>query len=277
MTNTTFLVLGGTGKTGSRVASRLQQLGHQVRAASRTGAARFDWQDENTWEPVLDGVGAAYLVDSQLADAATSVAAFSKLAVSRGVERLVLLSARDWVVPAGEEKLPSERAVRDSGAEWTLLKPAWFSQNFSEDPYFRGEILDGEIVMSTGTGLEPFVDLDDVADVAVAALTGTGHAGRSYTLTGPRLLSLEDVVGEISRATGRDIGYRPVTPEEFAAYAAARDVPEDYVALLNLLYGWIAENRFLDLGDGVQRALGREPRDFADYARAAAATGVWNA
>ncbi|MFF7780214.1 NmrA family NAD(P)-binding protein [Streptomyces tanashiensis] len=271
-----ILVLGGTGKTGRRVVSRLGARGYEVRAASRKGPARFDWHDENTWEPVLDGVGAAYLVDSMRSDAAASLSAFGKLAASGGVERLVLLSHRDWVVPEGEEKLPCERAVRESGAEWTLLKPAWFAQNFSEDPFFRSQVADGEMVWSAGAGTEPFVDVEDIADVAVAALTEDGHAGQAYELSGPRLLTLGAVAEEIARETGRAITYRPVTPDDFTTHAADRGLPEDFTALLNTLFGWISENRFATLGDGVQRALGREPRDFTEYVRATAATGIWH-
>ncbi|SEC20421.1 NmrA family NAD(P)-binding protein [Streptomyces sp. TLI_105] len=271
-----ILVLGGTGKTGRRVVSRLKERGYEVRAASRKGPARFDWNDENTWEPVLEGVGAAYLVDSMQNDAATSMSAFGKLAAAGGVERLVLLSHRDWVAPEGEEKLPCERAVRESGAEWTLLKPAWFAQNFSEEPFFHGQVVGGEVMWSAGAGTEPFVDVEDIADVAVAALTEDGHAGQAYELSGPRLLSLGDVADEIARATGREITYRPVSPDDFAAYAARAGLPEDFTALLNLLFGWIGENRFATLGDGVRRALGRAPRDFTDYVRATAATGVWH-
>ncbi|MFF3336314.1 SDR family NAD(P)-dependent oxidoreductase [Streptomyces sp. NPDC002888] len=271
-----FLILGGTGKTGRRVASRLRERGHDVRAASRKGPTRFDWGDENTWEPVLEGVGAAYLIDSQLGDAATTLRSFSRLAVDSGVERLVLLSNRDWVVPPGEEKLPSERVVRESGAEWTILKPAWFAQNFSEDAFFRQQLVDGDIVMSAGDGVEPFVDADDIADVAVAALTEDGHAGQSYELTGPRQLSLANVTDEIARATGRPLAYHPVSPTDHTAYALQRGLPEEYAALLNTLYSWISDNRFAQLADGVQRALGRDPRDFTDYVRSTAATGVWH-
>ncbi|GHF90606.1 NmrA family transcriptional regulator [Streptomyces filamentosus] len=269
------LVLGGTGKTGRRVVSRLRQRGQEVRVAARKGPVRFDWTDENTWEPVLDGVRAAYLVDSMTADAGDLMREFAKLAAARGVERLVLLSHRDWVAAEGEEKLPCERAVRESGAAWTLLKPSWFSQNFSEDAFFRGQVLDGELGWATGSGTEAFVDADDIADVAVAALTEDGHAGAEYPLTGPRLLSLAQVAEEISRATGREVSHRADTPEEFAARAARAGVPDDFTALLNLLFGWIAENRFAELADGVQRALGREPRDFAEYVRSTAVTGVW--
>ncbi|MFF7812371.1 SDR family NAD(P)-dependent oxidoreductase [Streptomyces sp. NPDC007945] len=270
-----LLVLGGTGKTGRRVVSRLRRRGRPVRVASRKGPARFDWHDRNTWEPVLDGVGAAYLVDSMTADAGELMREFAKLAADRGVERLVLLSHREWVVPEGEEKLPCERAVRESGAAWTLLKPAWFAQNFSEDAFFRGQVLDGEVAWAAGKGVEPYVDADDIADVAVAALTEDGHAGAEYALTGPRLLDLDQVTEELSRATGRPIGYRPLSPAEFAARADRAGLPEDFTALLNLLFEWIADSRFGELADGVQRALGREPRDFAEYVRSTAATGVW--
>lgn len=270
-----FLVLGGTGKTGRRVVSRLRRRGHSVRVASRGGPARFDWNDRNTWEPVLDGVRAAYLVDSMTADAGALMREFAKLAAHRGVERLVLLSHREWVVPDGEEKLPCERAVRESGAAWTLLKPAWFAQNFSEDAFFRGQILGGEVAWAAGQGVEPYVDADDIADVAVAALTEDGHAGAEYALTGPRLLTLDQVAEELARATGRPVGYRAVSPGEFAVLAGRAGLPEDFTALLNLLFEWIADSRFGELADGVQRALGREPRDFADYVRSAAGTGVW--
>ncbi|MGW2013948.1 NAD(P)H-binding protein [Streptomyces sp. NPDC001927] len=270
------LVLGSTGKTGRRVLSGLRNAGHEVRAASRKGPTAFDWTDESTWEPAVTGAGAVYLVDAQNETAADSMRAFTQLAAARGVERLVLLSANDWVVPDGEEKLPCERAVRESGTAWTIVKPAWFFQNFSEDPFYVRQILDGEFVSSTGTGTEPFVDADDIADVAVAALTEDGHAGQTYRLTGPRLLGLDDVADEIARATGRDIAHRDVPPEEFAVVGERQGLPGEYVELVNMLYGWIREERFAHLADGVQRALGREPRDFAAYARATAATGVWH-
>lgn len=270
------LVLGATGKTGRRVATGLRERGHTVREATRRGRTRFDWYDENTWEPALEGVRAAYLVDSQRADAATPLRAFGKLAAERGVRRLVFLSARDWVVPAGEEKLPGERAVRESGAEWTILKPAWFAQNFSEDPFYLSQLLDGELAWSTGEGVEPYVDARDIAEVAIAALTEDGHAGQAYELTGPRTLGTGEVAALIARATGRDIRYRPLTPEEFRRHATGRGLDAEHTDLLNELFGWIAESRFATLADGVQRALGRAPRDFTDYAHETAGTGVWH-
>lgn len=276
MADRSILVLGGTGKTGRRVVTRLRQRGRTVRAASRAGQTRFDWGDESTWAPALEGVEAAYLIDSQGADAAVTLGSFSALAVTGGVERLVLLSARDWAVSGGEEMLGVERAVQDSGGQWTVLRPTWFVQNFGEEPFLRDPIVRGEVVLSAGDGLEPFIDAEDIADVAVAALTEEGHAGQTYELSGPRLLTFGAAVEEIARATGRDIRYRPVSAAEYAAHAAQSAVPAEFADVVNMLFGWIRAGRNSHLSDGVQRALGREPRDVSGYFAATAATAVWH-
>lgn len=122
---------------------------------------------------------------------------------------------------------------------------------------------------------EPFVDVDDVADVAVAALTEDGHTSRVYVLSGPRLLTFGQAVAEIGQASSRDIRYVPISIEQFTAGLAEAGEPAELVALLAYLFTEGMDGRNASLTDGVQRALGREPRDFADYARDAAATGVW--
>jgi uncharacterized protein YbjT (DUF2867 family) len=122
---------------------------------------------------------------------------------------------------------------------------------------------------------EPFVDADDIAAVAVAALTEDGHAGQVYDLTGPRLLTFEEAVAEISAAAGRTVRVIPVSHEDFAATVAALAYPEDVAWLMTYLFREVLDGRNAHLADGVQRALGRPPKDFADYAREAAATGVW--
>ncbi|MGH3811246.1 MAG: NAD(P)H-binding protein [Pseudonocardiaceae bacterium] len=277
MTDTSILILGGTGKTGRRVASRLQQHGLRVRAASRNGPTRFDWHDEGTWAPALDGAQAAYLVDSQGADAAVTLGAFSERAVARGVKRLVLLSSRDWGVSGDAALLASERAVKDSGTEWTILRPTWFAQNFSEVPFLRDPVINGEVILPTGDGLEPFIDADDIAEVAVATLTEDGHAGQTYELSGPRLLTFGAAVEEIAKATGQDILYLPVSQEEYAAHLVERGVSAEVAEILNTLFGWISEGWNAHLSDGVQRVLGREPRDFTNYVKATVGTGVWHA
>jgi uncharacterized protein YbjT (DUF2867 family) len=221
----------------------------------------------------LNGVGSVYVSyypDLAVAGAIETVGAFARLAVNRGVPRLVLLAGR------GEPETElTEQAVRQSGAELTILRSTWFSQNFSED-YLLDSVLAGEVALPAGDTPEPFVDADDIADVAVAALTGDGHVGQLYELTGPRLLTFAQAVDEIARATGREIRYVPVSIDEYAVQAASQGVPAEVVALLSYLFGEVLDGRNAHIEDGVQRALGREPRDFADYARNAAASGVWD-
>jgi len=268
------LVLGGTGKTGRRVARRLRARGIPVRVGSRSGQPPFDWENRVTWAPALRDVNSAYVSyypDIAAPGAVDTVGAFARLAVGRGVRRLVLLSGR------GEaEAQRAEQAVRDSGADLTILRSTWFSQNFSED-YLLEPVLSGELALPAGDTPEPFVDADDIADVAVAALTQDGHAGQIYELTGPRLLTLAEAAAEISKAAGREIRYVPVSAEEYAATAARQGVPGEVIDLLTYLFGEVLDGRNAHLADGVRRALGREPRDFTDYARDAAASGVWDA
>jgi uncharacterized protein YbjT (DUF2867 family) len=267
------LVLGGTGKTGRRVAERLAARGLPVRIGSRFGEPPFDWEDRSTWAPALDGVGAAYISyypDVAVPGAAETVGSFAELAVRSGVPRLVLLSGRGE--PEAER---AEQAVRDAGAELTIVRSTWFAQNFSEGA-FLDLVLAGEVTLPAGDTPEPFVDIDDIADVAVAALTEEGHDGELYELTGPRLLTFEQAVEEIARAASREIRYVPVAMAEFESLLTEQEVPADVVWLLRYLFSEVLDGRNAHVADGVQRALGREPRDFSEFAREAAATGAWN-
>jgi uncharacterized protein YbjT (DUF2867 family) len=226
------LVLGGTGKIGRRVVERLTARGLPVRVGSRSGEPRFDWQDRSTWGPVLEGVGSAYV--SHLWDAipgaAGTLGSFAELAVVSGVRRLVLLSGR-----GEDEAARAERAVRDSGAELTVLRSTWFAQNFSED-YWQEQVQAGVVALPAGDTPEPFVDADDIADVAVAALSDDRHIGELYELTGPRLLTFAEAVAEISQAVGREIRYLPISIEDFAAAAGEQGVPSQLVEGLSFLW-----------------------------------------
>ena len=267
------LVLGGTGKTGRRVVERLTRRGLPARVGSRSGEPPFDWDDRSTWAPALDGVGAVYITyypDIALPGAVEATHAFADLAVRRGVSRLVLLSGRGE--PQAER---AERAVRDTGAELTVLRATWFMQNFSED-YMRDHVLSGEIHLPAGDVPTPFIDADDVADLAVAALTDDRHAGNLYELTGPRSLTMAEAAAEIAAAAGREVRYVPVSLAQHESEALAHGVPPEVVELLTYLFEEVVDGRNAGTTDDVQRALGREPRDFADYARAAAATGAWD-
>lgn len=268
MTDTTFLVLGGTGKTGRRVARLLDQRGAVVRIGSRRATPPFDWTDRRTWPAALDGVGAVYLSyqpDLAFPGAVETVRAFAGQAVRQGVSRIVLLAGRGE--PAAEA---AEDAVRAAGAQWTVVRASFFAQNFSED-FFRPAVLAGEIVLPVGDAAEPFVDAGDIAEVAVAALTDDRHAGQTYDVTGPRLLTFAEVAAELSTAVGRKVRFVPVNRAEYVESLRAGGLPEEFAELFDL----VTDGRNAHLGDGVRRVLGRPARDFAEFARAAAADGAW--
>src|SRR5215207_273354 len=267
------LVLGGTGKTGRRVVERLIGRGHPVRVGSRSGKPPFDWEDRVTWEPALSGAGSVYLTyypDLAVPGAVDAVRSLVDLAVARGVQRLVLLSGH-----GEDEAQRAEEVVQASGVDSTIVRSSWFNQNFSEN-YLRDPVLGGEVDLPAGDVGEPFIDADDIADVAVAALTEDGHAGQLYEVTGPRLLTFAEAVAEIAAATGRKIRYAEVSPEQYAAGLAAEGVPADFIWLVTYLFTTVLDGRNAQVKDGVQRTLGREPHDFSDYAWETAATGVWD-
>ncbi|MET7297919.1 NAD(P)H-binding protein [Embleya sp. NPDC005575] len=271
-TDTTTLVLGGTGKTGRRIAEKLTALGRPVRIGSRSAPVPFDWEDRTTWAPALRDIDRVYISfqpDIAAPGGADTVGAFADLAVESGVRHLVLLSGR------GEpEAQDAEARVRASGAQWTIVRASFFAQNFDEGE-FLGPIMDGEVALPVGDVGEPFIDVDDIADVAVAALTEDGHTGQVYEVTGPRLLTFADAVAEIARASGREITFVQVPLEAYSAVLAEHGVPAEVIDLLSFLFGEVLDGRNAHVCDGVRRALGRAPRDFSDYARDAAARGVW--
>ena len=273
MNQSPILVIGATGKTGRRIVQRLSEKGHAVRQGSRKSDTPFNCGDQSTWDAVLDGVTAAYISyapDVAIPGATDVIRVFVDKAVEHGVQRLVLLSGR------GEEEAQlCERTVQDAGIEWTVVRCSWFNQNFSEGE-FLGMVLDGAITLPAGDIPEPFVDVDDIADVAVAALTEDGHSGEIYEVTGPRMLAFTEAAQEMSEAAGREIQFIQIPKEAFAEAIAESGAPDDIVWLLNYLFETVLDGRNAYVCDGVKRALGREPTDFADYARRIAATGVWN-
>jgi uncharacterized protein YbjT (DUF2867 family) len=274
-----ILIIGGTGKTGRRICRRLREAGIPVRAASRTGGdVGFDLGDPDTWAPALKGVTAAYLVEPDLhAAAMTPMARIPRLvsaAVAAGTRRLVLLSA-PLAEHEGHPLHSAEHAVRSSGVEWTLLRPGWFAQNFSES-FWRAGVLAGSLALPTGNGRTPFVDAEDIAEVAIAALAHDGHHGRAYALTGPRAISFGEALNLISRATGRPIRHHDVDPDVYIEQQVTQGVPRDVARILTGVFTAIRDGRDTATADGVQRALGRPARPFEEYAAAAAAAGAWH-
>lgn len=275
MSQDVFLVLGATGKTGRRVTARLRAAGKTVRAVSRSSEVRFDWADPSTWDDVVNGVSAVYVIAPGVPGPADK---FVPRAVAAGVRRFVLLSGRGadtWGdSPFGLDMRSAEEAVRASGVEWSILRPSNFSQNFDED-LFHAPIMAGELALPAGDIAEPFIDVDDVADVAVALLTEPGYAGRSYELSGPRGLTFREATEEIAWVSGRPVRYIEVSSEEYVTALAAQGFSPEDASYLRAMFDLMRRGVTAQVTDGVHRVLGRQPRDFESYVARAAAAGAW--
>lgn len=268
------LVLGGTGRIGRRVVKRLIERGVNVRVGSRQGTPPFEWEDPSTWAGAVDGVSSAYLMyypEVEMPGAAKAIGTVAQLAVDAGVQRLVLLSARGQA-----EAVRCEEAVTRLPIEWTVVAPSSFNQNFDEGVFLE-PLLEGVLALPFGDNTDPFIDVDDIADVVMAALTEPGHAGERYELTGPRLLTFAEAVAEIAEKSGRDLQYRPITPQQWADAITADGAPREVADLLSSLLTEFFDGRNSYLTNDVERALGRKPRDFSDWVAEIASTGVWNA
>lgn len=272
MNNQPLLIIGGAGKTGGRVDARLRQRGFSTRLASRSTPIPFDWAEPAGWSAALDGVAKAYVTyhpDVSLPTAATDIAALAELAGKAGLQHIVLLSGRGE--PGAQA---AEAALRASSMPWTIVRSSWFNQNFSEG-YLIDGVMSGEIALPAREVPEPFVDVDDIADVVTAALTDARHIGKLYELTGPRAITFSQAVAEVSKAIGRPINYQQISGEDFAAGMRGVGVPDDIIHLLDELFTVTLDGRNSEVQHGVMEALGRPAKDFADYARDAAAANAW--
>jgi uncharacterized protein YbjT (DUF2867 family) len=266
------LVLGGSGKSGRRIVQRLRSRGVPTRVGSRSSSPSFDWNRAEDWDAVLAGVTTAYISyspDLAIPGATDSIQQFVDKAVEHGVTRLVLLSGR------GEEEAQAcEKIVQAADVEWTVVRASWFMQNFSEGEFLQ-LVLGGTIALPAADIPEPFIDVNDIADVAVAALTEAGHAYETYEVTGPRLLTFSELAHEISAASDRDVQFVQIPAEAFTQGVAGSGISEDITWLLNYLFDSVLDGRNAYVADGVQRALGRDAADFSAFAKRIAARGIW--
>ncbi|WP_116246988.1 NAD(P)H-binding protein [Nocardiopsis sp. FIRDI 009] len=265
MSHRPILVLGATGSTGRRVSALLGARGYPVRAASRRGRVRFDWTDPATWEGAVDGAEAVYLMAP---DGVPVDPGFVELAVRRGVRRVVLLSSQAIEEMGDTRLLDAERAVRGCGADWTVLRCDWFDQNFDEG-FLVESVRAGRIVLPLGGVRQAFVDADDIAAVAVAALTEEGHAGRVYEVTGPEALSFGEAAEVIGRVAGYPVRYDS-DPEAFVRDQVAGGLPREAAEAAVGAFAALAARGDGVPSDDVLRVTGRAPTPFSDYAVRAA-------
>ena len=274
MKNTKILVLGSNGKTGRRVAERLEQIeGIEVRLGSRNEKLPFDWEKQETWPAVLQGIDTVYITfqpDLAIPSAVKTIQNFTGLATKLGVQKMVLLSGR------GEKEAQlCEEIVKSAAKNWTIIRASWFNQNFSES-FFLDPILAGIVALPRAEALEPFTDADDIADVVTAALLEDKHNGQTYELTGPRLLTFQQAVNEIAEASGRNITFQGLSLEEYNQLLQEYQVPEDHIWLINYLFEQVLDGRNSSITSDIENILGRKAKDFSAYAKETAKTEIWN-
>ena len=269
-----ILVIGGTGKTGRKVVQKLQALNQNVRVGSRNQNPAFDWHNTNTWEAAMEGIQKMYVTfqpDLAVPGALDAIEALVKQARNSGIKKIVLLSGK------GEKEAElCEQVVINSGIDYTIVRASWFNQNFSES-FFLDPILAGHVALPQAEAEVPYVDTDDIADVAVEVLMNEQHNEQIYELTGPRTLTFSEVINEISKATGRQITFTPITLSAYAKMLEENQVPADYIWLINYLFTevLIAEGNNIITND-IEKVLGRKAKDFSTYVQETVGTGVWN-
>ncbi len=273
MPTSPILIIGKTAKTGLRVEQRLQALGHSTRGVSRSTSPAFDWEDARTWREALNGCKAAYVTfypDLAMPSAEHTIGEFIALAKDVGLQHLVLLSGRG---EQGAER--AETLLMNSGLDWNVVRASWFMQNFSEGFMIEG-IVGGELMLPAGDIVEPFIDIDDIADVAVAALTQPELRNRLFELSGPRAMTFAQCVAEISEAVGYPIKYTRISVEDFLQALRGEGLPEDMLWLMHELFTVVFDGRNSTPATGVEEALGRPATDFSEYLQKVMATGAWH-
>ena len=269
-----YLVIGGTGKTGRKVVSNLKKLGLNVKVGSRNSTPKFDWQDTSTWAEALEDINKIYITfqpDLAVPGALQAIEQLTKLAKDKGVSKLVLLSGK------GETEAEAcEQVVINSGLNYTITRASWFNQNFSES-FFLDPILSGHVYLPNPEAKVPYADTSDIADVVTEALLHDEHNGQIYEVTGPRLLTFEEVILEIAKASKRDIKFTPVSLEAYIGVLKQNHVPDDYVWLIDYLFSNVLTNPANSVvSHDVEKVLKRKAIDFSEYAAETAVTGVWD-
>ncbi|WOD43544.1 NmrA family NAD(P)-binding protein [Hwangdonia lutea] len=268
-----ILVIGGTGKTGRKVASKLIGSGHRVRIGSRSATPSFDWDNSETWIEALQGMDKVYITfqpDLAVPGALEAIENLTKLAKISKVKKLVLLSGK------GEREAElCEQVIIHSGIDYTIVRASWFNQNFSES-FFLEPILEGFVALPQADAKVPYVDTDDIADVAVEALLHEKHNSKIYQLTGPRQLTFKQVIKEISSVIGRDITFTPIALPAYVNVMNQQGVPTEFVWLIEYLFSEVLGNPDnSEITNDIEKVLGRKPKDFSEYVKENAQLGVW--
>jgi uncharacterized protein YbjT (DUF2867 family) len=262
------LILGGSGRTGSLVATYLTDHGVQARTASRHGSDLFfDWDDPTTYAQALAQTDRVYLVTPVMrVRYATQVAAFLDQAEAAGVRHVTLLSTYNGDraplnvdIAAVETHLTGRQAFTH-----TILRPAWVMQNFIDDHL---PIINGTLAVPSGGGAEAFIDAIDIAAVAAETLLHPeAHADAEYALTGPEAITFDDIAATITTASGQPVTYQDVDQQTWINAAIAAGVPADYTPMLRWLTGAIIAGEGSTPTADIETVIGRPATSFHAFA-----------
>jgi len=269
-----ILVIGGTGKTGRRVVEQLQNKGIEPEIGSRQATPGFDWDDKNTWVEALNGIEKMYVTyypDLAVPGAKEAIESLTFLAKELGVKKMVLLSGKGEI-----EAEACEKIVMDSGIDYTIVRASWFNQNWSES-FFLEPILSGEVALPMSDVLIPFVDANDIAEVAATVLLDDTYNSEIIEVTGPELITFRDIVNIISKTSNRKLNFYDVTLEQYIDGMKQMQIPDDVVWLIEYLFSHVLTNpKNQRVVNDIERVLGRKAKTFSEYAQKTAETGIWN-
>ncbi len=271
---TNILVIGGTGKTGRRVVEQLQKKGIEPRVGSRSATPSFDWDNKDTWVEALNGIERMYVTyypDLAVPGAKEAIQSLTYLAKELGVKKMVLLSGK------GETEAEAcEKIVMDSGMDYTIVRASWFNQNWSES-FFLEPILSGEVALPMSDVLIPFVDANDIAEVAATVLLDDTYNGEIIEVTGPELITFKDIVDIISKTSNRSLNFYDITLEQYVDGMKQMQIPNDVVWLIEYLFSHVLTNPKNQLVvNDIERVLGRTAKTFLEYAEETTKTGIWS-
>ena len=269
-----ILVIGGTGKTGRRVVEQLKKKEIEPKIGSRNVSPSFDWDDKDTWVNALNGIEKMYVTyypDLAVPGAKEAVESLTYLAKELGVKKMVLLSGK------GETEAEAcENIVINSGIDYSIIRASWFNQNWSES-FFLDPILSGEVALPMANVLIPFVDVNDIAEVAAKVLLDDTYNGEIIEVTGPELITFRDIVKIIEKTSNRRLNFYDITLEQYIDGMKKMQIPNDVVWLIEYLFSHVLTNPKNQLVvNDVERVLGRKAKSFLEYAQETAKTGVWN-
>jgi uncharacterized protein YbjT (DUF2867 family) len=269
-----ILVIGGTGKTGRRVVEQLQKQGVEPRIGSRSASPSFDWDNKDTWVDALEGIDRMYVTyypDLAVPGAKKAIESLTYLAKEMGVQKMVLLSGKGEV-----EAEACEQIVINSGIEYAIVRASWFNQNWSES-FFLEPILSGEVALPMSDVLIPFVDADDIAEVAATVLLDDRYNGEIIEVTGPELVTFKDIVDTIAQVNDMKLNFYDISLEQYVEGMKQMQLPSDVVWLISYLFSHVLTNPDNQkVTHDIEKVLDRPAKKFRTYVEETAKTGVWN-